>query len=175
MPKESYKKSRLWLFCGFVHRVWVRYSAFGPGSSMVKTNIKHSEAVGSVPLFQINRLMVEWGSEEHLKPTLNAETEVGPVLLNLCRISSRIRVLKSLWNNGTMVFCSQDDHRSEERKLPLTASLVLLWKNIAWDPSLILNTILHIRDDFWNWVRPFAKCSCLHVSLTLVAIFHHEM
>lgn len=63
---------------------------------MVKTNIKHSEAVGSVPLFQINRLMVEWGSEEHLKPTLNAETEVGPVLLNLCRISSRIRVLKSL-------------------------------------------------------------------------------
>lgn len=62
----------------------------------MKTNIKHSEAVGSIPLFQIDRLMVEWGLEEHLKPILNAETEAGPVLLNLCRISVCIRVLKSL-------------------------------------------------------------------------------
>lgn len=62
----------------------------------MKTNIKHSEAVGSIPLFQIDRLMVEWGSEEHLKPTLNVETEAGPVLLNLCRISLCIRVFKSL-------------------------------------------------------------------------------
>lgn len=57
MPKESSEESRLSLFCGFDSHFYMRYLAFSPHSNIVKTNVKNSEAVGSILLFQVERWM----------------------------------------------------------------------------------------------------------------------